>query len=972
MEASPEQTFDTAIRNLPESLQDAASNWLGRLVDQQPDAAAEFLAAGGDTQGLVRVITCSEFAGNVALGQWHWLCSYCSSEELGRPHDKRILQKRIDSMTAAATDRNLFRSSIRILRNQVLFEILWRDLVSECELIETLTALSDLAECALNAASRFASLAHQERFGVILFDGAAMPLVVLSMGKLGGRELNFSSDIDVIFLYPGDGDSDGKRSLSAHEYFARYAREVVQLLGEVTTDGFVYRVDTRLRPFGSSGPQVVSFAALETYLLQHGRDWERYAYIKSRVVVPSAPESPILAALAEIIEPFVYRRYLDYGVFESLRQMHALVAAEVKKQEMEDNIKLGPGGIREIEFIVQSLQLVRGGNVAGLRSPELHRALKSAVAVRDIDRQAANNLLGAYVFLRRTENLIQAVRDQQTHDLPNSSTARDRLAFAMRYSSWDDLSADMQRHRTFVSEQFAAIALRSGGEGQNTDATSALAALWAGRAEEKDWRSALDSLEISQPQAVAEVVTQFSTVARKQRVDTIVADRLRKFMPTVLLLLQGRRNPAATLKHVLDIVERVLRRSAYIALLNENKAVLERLVGLCEKSPYLAEEIGRFPLLLDEMLDPRLYNTAPDGDAMRVDLKSSLAVAAHDDSERKIEIVGRFQRSTLFRLTVSDLSGVIPIMKVSDRLTDLAEIVLRCALQIAYRDLVAKHGEPQCDIDGRRHTAGFGIIAYGKLGGMELSYGSDLDLVFLHDSTGDRQQTSGNESLENSVFFARLARRLVHFLTTQTGSGILYDIDTRLRPSGQSGLLVTSVEAFERYQEENAWTWEHQALLRSRPVAGSPKISRSFERIRSQTLRQRVRLDTLLDDVSSMREKMRDKLDTSNDEQFDLKQGSGGIGDIEFLVQYMVLANAAKHPAVIHYPDNIRQLGTLIAAKCLPETTGQILQEAYRNYRARLHRQALEGQPPLAGQAEFWEPRKFVQDLWAQTFNEDA
>jgi glutamate-ammonia-ligase adenylyltransferase len=325
----------------------------------------------------------------------------------------------------------------------------------------------------------------------------------------------------------------------------------------------------------------------------------------------------------------------------------------------------------------------------------------------------------------------------------------------------------------------------------------------------------------------------------------------------------------------------------------------------------------------------------------------------------------------MFRLAVADLSGVIPIMQVSDRLTDLAEIVLRSALSIAYQDQVVKYGEPRYVIAGRLRTAGFGIIAYGKLGGMELSYGSDLDLVFLHDSSGERQQTDGDESLENSVFFARLARRLVHFLTTQTGSGILYDIDTRLRPSGQSGLLVVSVEAFERYQEENAWTWEHQALLRSRPVAGSPKIARSFEHLRAQTLRERVRLDTLQDEVSSMREKMRSKLDTSNNEQFDLKQGRGGVGDIEFLVQFLVLANAATHPAVIHYPDNIRQIGTLIAATCLPETTGDLLQEAYRNYRTRLHRLALDGQVLVAGEDEFCEQRKFVSDLWAQTFDGD-
>jgi glutamate-ammonia-ligase adenylyltransferase len=972
MPLSPEQTIEAAIRALPESLQSAVRNWVDRLSGAQPEALLDFVSADGDLRALMHVVACSEFAGNIAINQWQWFCASFLSRELEKPHSKQPLQNRFDLLLADATDNDSFKRDLRVLRNQALFRILWRDLVSACELPETLNALSDLAECALNAASAFASIGHRERFGTVAHDGSVMPLVVLAMGKLGGRELNFSSDIDVIFLYPGEGNSDGERSLSAHEYFARYARQVVKLLEEVTTDGFVYRVDTRLRPFGASGPPVVSFAALESYLLQHGRNWERYAYVKSRVVVPSAREDSISPLLKEIIEPFVYRRYLDYGVFESLRQMHALVSVEVKKREMEKNIKLGPGGIREVEFIVQSLQLVRGGNVVGLRQPGLRAALESAVAERDIDRQVASDLLCAYVFLRHIENRIQAVRDQQTHEVPNSRIERDRLALAMRYPSWDDLASDLARHRTFVSGQFTAIALRSGSEQQEADAAPVLATLWAADSAAKDWQVAFEKLEFGEPVAVADVISHFSMVARKQKIDSIVAKRLRKFVPTLLLALQRQDSPAETLKRVLNIVEKVLRRSAYIALLNENRAVLERLVGLCKKSRYLAEEIGRFPLLLDEMLDPRLYHSAPDADVMRADLESGLATAGQCDSERRIEIVGHFQRATMFRLAVADLSGVIPIMQVSDRLTDLAEIVLRRALSIAYQDLVVKYGEPRYVISGRRYTAGFGIIAYGKLGGMELSYGSDLDLVFLHDSAGERQQTDGDEALENSVFFARLARRLVHFLTTQTGSGVLYDIDTRLRPSGRSGLLVVSVEAFERYQEENAWTWEHQALLRSRPVAGSPKIARSFEHLRAQTLRERVRLDTLQDEVSSMREKMRNKLDTSNNEQFDLKQGRGGIGDIEFLVQFLVLASAATHPAVIHYPDNIRQIGTLIAATGLSEATGQLLQETYRIYRTRLHRLALDGQALVAGEDEFREQRKFVRELWARSFNGEA
>jgi len=939
------------------------------MIDDQPDALARFVNAGGATSELAHLICCSEFAGTIARRYWQWVCDTCAEGHLGRPHDKQSLQTRFDAIAADAHDNETFKSRLRIQRNQALFRILWRDLVSRCELTETLTALSDLADSALNAASNFAGFQHRQRFGTITLDGSTMPLVVLAMGKLGGRELNFSSDIDVIFLYPGEGSSDGKRSLSAQEYFTRYSRQVVSLLEDITTDGFVYRVDTRLRPFGSSGPPVVSYAALETYFLQHGRDWERYAYIKARIVVPSAMQASATDLLDEIVQPFVYRRYLDYGVFESLREMHAHVAAEVRKRDMQNNIKLGPGGIREIEFIVQSLQLVRGGSVSGLRTPELRAALQNSVAARDIQSKVADDLLAAYEFFRHTENRIQAVRDQQVHELPRSPLEQDRLALAMRYSSWTEFSADLEAHRQIVSEQFAAIAMRDAEDSNHSESASRLTALWSDSASAEEWQHVLDALDFRESRDLSLSLNRFATLVVKQKLDTIAADRLGKFVPALLLMLSDRPNPSVILNRVLQIADKVLRRSAYIALLNENKAALRRLMELCEKSQYLAEEIGRFPQLLDELLDPRLYSHAPDASEMRTELVGGLGAAPRDDSERKIEIVSRVQRSILFRLVVADLSGNIPIMKVSDRLSDLAEVILNQSLDIAYKDLVARYGEPQYEVDGDKRIAGFGVIAYGKLGGMELSYGSDLDLVFLHDSSGTQQQTSGTESIANSDFFARLARRLVHFLTTRTASGVLYEIDTRLRPSGQSGLLVISVEAFERYQEENAWTWEHQALLRSRPVAGSSAIGRGFERIRSQTLREKVHLDALADDVCSMRMKMRKQLDKSDDDHFDLKQGRGGIGDIEFLVQYLVLANAGAHPAVIHYPDNIRQLGTLIAAACLGEDEGERLQEIYKAYRLLMHRLALDGRQLVVDDGELREERHFVNESWRRAFD---
>jgi glutamate-ammonia-ligase adenylyltransferase len=803
------------------------------------------------------------------------------------------------------------------------------------------------------------------RFGIPLnIEGQKIPLVTLAMGKLGGRELNFSSDVDLIFLYPQEGESNGDRKLSTHEYFVRLAQQVVALLDDVTADGFVYRVDTRLRPFGDSGPPVVSFAALETYLLQHGRSWERYAYIKARTITP-----PAVAAVKEelhhnMIEPFVYRRYLDYGVFESLRDMKALIAAEVRKRELADNIKLGPGGIREIEFIVQSLQLVRGGRDEQLRCRELLLVLPRLGRGKGISPVSASQLMRAYGFLRRLENALQALRDQQTHELPKHPADRARIHVAMGFPDWDSLLATLDDHRAAVSRLFAEVAFRTDSDSNQSVLARSLTQLWDSEADETAWSVTLRDSDFAHAKELADVVTRFANLPTSRQIDATGKKRLAEFVPAFLALLQGRSQPHIVCERILKIATRILRRSAYIVLLNENPPAMQQLIMLCEQSAYLADEIARFPLLLDEMLDPRQYSKTITVESMREDLAERLERAGSTDSEEQIEVLAQFQRATLFRIAVADFSGNLPIMKVSDRLTDLAEVVLQHALDVAWSDLVAKHGTPRIAAQHRKKAAGLGVIAYGKMGGMELSYRSDLDLVFLHDSVGAAAETDGPKPLENSMFFSRLVRRLVHFLTTQTGSGALYEVDTRLRPSGRSGLLVVSIDGFERYQEENAWTWEHQALLRARPVAGSGRIAREFDRIRSDTLRMRVHREQLREDVLSMRAKMRKQLDKSGKDRFDLKQGEGGIGDIEFLVQYLVLRNAHEHPAVIHYSDNIRQLGALGAAGCLAEADVARLQQAYRDFRLSLHRLTLNGESPLVADALFLDERDFVVAVW--------
>ena len=914
MSIEPKGKLAMAVAALPEGLRDGPRNWLDRLGGSQVDALDRLAASGFDVDGLARMLACSEFAAGVLLRRWDWFLSEAERGRIARPLNRDELQRRFSRLLDASVDKNDFMKRMRELRNESLVCALWNDLIAGQDLQRTLEALSDLADYSVAAAIAFARGHMADRYGEVVQEGECVPLVALAMGKLGGRELNFSSDIDLVFVYSADGMTSGRKPISAHEFFTRVVRQTASVLEEVTADGFVYRVDTRLRPFGDSGPPVVSLAGFERYLLQHGRGWERYAYIKARPIAPIGEAVAMDGMMDEVVRPFVYRRYLDYGVFESLREMKALVAAEVRKRELMDDVKLGPGGIREIEFIVQALQLVRGGSVAGLRTTRLRDALENAVDDHNLTDETAAGLLRAYELLRRAENYLQAWRDQQTHVLPTSAVEQDRLAYAMRYASWAELERDLADARGFVSDQFAAIAFRDSGVAAEEEDDPGFAALWSRRASEGEWNDSLSKQGYDQSQEVARAVASFAELPSTRRIDTIAAQRLRHFMPMLLRLLREKRKPATTLKRVLGIVDRVLRRSAYIALLNENRVALERLIELCAASGYLANEVARFPVLLDELIDPRRYLEAPGALEIRADLEQRVAAVDPADSERQVEIMTEFKRATLFRLAVADFNGSISTMKVSDRLTDIAELILSRALALAHADLVARVGVPRYRIDGRQHTAGLGVIAYGKLGGMELSYGSDLDLVFVHDSRGEQQQTDGSKPIDNAVFFGRLARRLVHFLTTQTESGALYEIDTRLRPSGRSGLIVTSIDAFERYQVENAWTWEHQALLRGRAVAGSSVVAREFERIRAQTLRERVRRDCLRKDVVAMRAKMRAQLDKSNAERFDLKQGAGGIADIEFLVQYLVLLNAEAHPAVIHYSDNIRQLGPIMVS----------------------------------------------------------
>lgn len=953
------------LSKLPEILHEPVDDWFARRAEDPG-----FAAVLGDEPGIAlqlgKVVACSPYVGDVFERYSDILPEFVAAGRLDRDLREEELKQLLAAGAAGADGGPAFEKFLRVSRHRELARIVWRDLSHAASCEQTLVELSALADALICAAVDRARAELVAKHGMPrAANGDQSGFAVLGMGKLGGRELNFSSDVDLVFVFSEQGETDGARPKSNEEFFHALARRVVYLLSKTTADGFVYRVDTRLRPFGESGPLAVSVAALEAYLAQHGRDWERYAYVKARVINDWDGADSLYE---DILRPFVYRRYLDYGVFDSLRDMKAMIEAEVRRKEFQDNVKLGRGGIREIEFVVQALQIVRGGSVAELRERELLPALRKLVRPGCLPLDVAEDLRDAYLFLRQFENRLQAINDRQTHDIPREDVNRARLTVAMDYPDWGSLSTALVDWRHLVSTNFHDIVVAGTDEREAIEPNAKLIRAWASGAPDDSIAPLLTQLGFSDPAVPLQKLNAFRDSGFYLRLDKPGRQRLDTLMPAIVTLAGDESEPMEALTGALTIVESIGRRSAYFALLNENPDALRRLVNLCAKSGFLVQQVATHPLLLDELLDPRIFLDAPDHRTFADDLASRLSAAAIEDGEARREALRNFHQAAVFRVAVADLSGTLPLMKVSDRLTDIAELVLGAALELAWFEMTRRHGEPRCRVDGASRVARMIIVAYGKLGGLELGYGSDLDVVFLHDSTGDRQQTDGERSLDNPTFFVRLARRIIDVLTMRTASGSMYEVDTRLRPNGKSGLLVSGLAAFERYQQHDAWTWEHQALTRGRAIAGDESLRQAFERIRTSTLTQHVHRDTLKDDVVDMRGRMRAELSEETAELFDLKQGKGGVTDIEFIVQYLLLKEAGRHADLVYYSDNIRQLEALAEAGILGADDAETLAEAYRTYRRRIHRLALAGHPALTPRVEVGDLPDTVNALWRRAF----
>jgi glutamate-ammonia-ligase adenylyltransferase len=668
-----------------------------------------------------------------------------------------------------------------------------------------------------------------------------------------------------------------------------------------------------------------------------------------------------------MLRPFVYRRYLDFSVFESLRDMKAMIAREVERRELQDNIKLGPGGIREIEFIVQAFQLIRGGSDRRLQARELQVVLPLLDAQRFLKREIVEELLEAYRFLRLVENRLQEWKDEQTHHLPTEPEAQARLALSLGLPDWETLVATLRMHRTRVSQHFAQTVF--GPEAKSTPDEAASSDVLEGSPEDRE--RLLRDLGLADAKQLAASIEEIRNSVYYRRLDDTGRRRLREALPRILRSVATTDQPRIVFARVARILEMIGGRTVYLALLNENAVALERLVHLCAQSQFLADQIAAHPLLLDELIDERLIEEPPSRAQFIEELESRRHAMQGEDAERQVETLRQFQRAAFFRVAIADLTGRLPLMKVSDRLTDIAELIVNEALSLAWSQISERHGLPRCgDDESADRKPDMVVIAYGKLGGLELGYSSDLDLVFLHDSAGEIQRTDGLQSIDNTVFFQRLAQRVVHLLTVHTSAGRLYEVDTRLRPGGNRGLLTQTLQGFRDYEFQEAWTWEHQSLLRARAIAGNESLRESFEQARIEVLRKAVRRGDLRQEVRNMRARMRGSLSKAGAGQFDLKQDAGGVADLEFLVQYWMLKWADRYPEIVTFSDNIRQLESLGSGNLVPQSRVDFLVNTYRRYRERLHHLSLNGARNVIDASEFVPERKGVIGIWDEVMGE--
>jgi [glutamine synthetase] adenylyltransferase / [glutamine synthetase]-adenylyl-L-tyrosine phosphorylase len=993
--------------DVPAQLQVAATRYWETFEKNHTEQAlkplADYLPAAVTPQEfnrhLTRVFIGSEYVANKISLNPPYLIDLLQSGDLYTAQTQAHLDVITQQIKSVASTSEL-DSLIRQQRHRAMIRLIWRDLNRLARMQEVTSELSRFADLMIQLTAEYHYRDLEKIYGTPRgkHSNLTQPFIVLGMGKLGAGELNISSDIDLIFTFPESGTTDSAtHSISNQEFFIKLGQRFIQILDAVTAEGFVFRVDMRLRPHGQSGSLALSFAAMEDYYQTQGREWERYAMIKARsvAIVGGANQEKeemkkARAELRNLLQPFTYRQYIDFSAIESLREMKALIARQVQRKGMSLDVKLGEGGIREVEFVVQVFQLIRGGRDMALRRRKVLVLLPYLEQQGYLPEGSGAALLEAYIFLRNTEHALQAYQDQQTQSLPTDALAQQRLAWVMGFSDWNAFFVELNRYRESVNKEFKLVIAPPERESSDHLQQSIWLSLWEGSLDGADALQTLSAKQLLQPENLLKQLNDLRLARPIQAMQASSRARLDIFIPQLLELLwknqQDKKLPLSyctVLARIIPLVEAIARRSAYLVLLVENPAAIQQLITLCAASPWIADQLTQHPALLDELLSPKNLYAPPDKEQLRDELRHELLRLTDDDLEGQMEALRYFRSAHALRVAASEIAGTLPLMKVSDYLTYIAEVILEQALQFSWQQMIARHGFPQTS-DGLRETSPqFVIVGYGKLGGIELSHGSDLDLVFIHNTHSDGQ-TSGVEAgkgvIDNLTFYTRMAQKIIHLLNTYTSSGKLYEVDMRLRPSGNSGLLVSSLTAFEKYQLKDAWTWEHQALVRARVVAGDVKLARLFELVRHKILCLERDIEKLRLDVSDMRRKMREQLSSQTKsktsklsgsetgQEFNLKQDAGGIVDIEFMVQYAALAWAFKVPEIIRYTDNIRILGSLEEAGLLDADSVAHLIAAYKAYRSTGHRLALQqGQQQeaiLEGDNHFQTERTQVVDLW--------
>ena len=874
-----------------------------------------------------RVLALSEFAQRVAVQQRQWFLESVEAGRFDEPLREARLAEELTAAAAAAEDVAGLKRLFRQLRNRCQLWVVWRHLTRAASLEETTGVLSFMADRFIGAALAAAERRQTERAGAPsgVASGDVQRLAVFGLGKLGGRELNLSSDIDLIFAFPEEGQTPS--GLNNQQFFTRVGQGLIDLLHPVTVDGFVFRVDMRLRPYGASGPLVMHFGAMQQYFESKGRSWERYALVKARTCAGDIERGEELLGS---LKPFVYRRYLDFGSLESMRDMKARLAAERHKPH---DVKLGPGGIRYAEFAVQVQQLILGGRHAGVQKRGFLETLAELHKAQHFDAETTGELGDAYRFLRNTEHCIQAEADRQTQQLPVTENSRARLAFAMGFDSYTGFLSTLARHRDNVERIFDRVV---GAEAPRTEG-----GLWA----EREDRAQLEEAGFDDPRRVVVLLDDLAAARNRSTISENGRQRLDALMPEVLQIACRQPHPVRVVERLVPILKALLRRSTYLALLRENLEALQIFVRLAGQSRWVAEQLAAQPVFMEVLLDKHAWDLLSGRDALVDELAAALAGAA--DEEALVDGLRAFKEQRVFRVAVAETRGLLPIMHVSDYLSWLAEAVLEHAIRMAWAQCA-----PALEEAERRP---FIAVGYGKLGGLELGPDSDLDLVFVHDLPDSAAQ-----------FLHRLVRRLLHLLTIRTYAGPLYEIDMRLRPTGNAGPLVSSLQAFLNYQRDKAWVWEHQALVRARAVAGDPALMESFEAARRELLCRPRPIGSLRAEVI----KMRRRIEAHHGTGFDLKRGTGGIVDVEFMAQYLVLAFAHEQPSLATYSDNVRILEEAGNAGVLAQDKAERLVLAYLALRGEVHRRSLDLSESAQTDAALTVHREAVCETWEGLFEE--